>query len=261
MEQPGLFRKAIRTKFLRGVFFINADTGTVVGDDGTIIRTTDGGTTWTPQTSGVTTVLRCVFFSNADSGTVVGEFGTILKTTNGGSSWTKENSPTTLHLLGVFYSDANNGTIVGHGGTILTNSTPAPGFVIANLKVYLEGPYNGSAMTTTLNSNNLIPLNSEAAYDTAAYGYTASVVGSIPNSDIVDWVLVELRTGTGSGTKVAERAVFIKSDGTIVDTDGSSPVTFSGLSNGNYYVVIQPSKSSCNYDCISNFIKQQFCFI
>ena len=91
---------------------------------------------------------------------------------------------------------------------------------------------------------------------TAAYGYTASTVGSIPNSDIVDWVLVELRTGTASDTKVAERAAFLKSDGTIVDTDGSSPVTFSGLSDGNYYVVIQTSKSSCNYDCISNCIKR-----
>ena len=27
---------------------------------------------------------------------------------------------------------------------------------------------------------------------------------SIPNSDIVDWVLVELRTGTASGTKVGD---------------------------------------------------------
>ena len=66
------------------------------------------------------------------------------------------------------------------GGTILR--TTAPDFVTANLKVFLEGPYNGSgAMTTSLNTNNLIPLNSNSAYSTATYGYTASVVGSIPN--------------------------------------------------------------------------------
>ena len=109
-----------------------------------------------------------------------------------------------------------------------------------NLKVFLEGPYNGSgAMTTTLNSNNLIPLNSDVAYPAATYGYTPSVVTSIPNSDIVDWVLVEIRTGTTSGTKQDERAAFIKSDGTIVDTDGTSPVTFTGLSAGDYYVVVR----------------------
>jgi len=93
-------------------------------------------------------------------------------------------------------------------------------------------------MTTTLNTNNLIPLSSEEAYSSAVYGYVPSTVPSIPNTDIVDWVLVELRTGTASNTKVDERAAFLKSDGTIVDTDGASPVTFTGLSDGDYYVVV-----------------------
>ena len=111
--------------------------------------------------------------------------------------------------------------------------------VYVNAKVYLEGPYSGGgAMTTSLNTNTLIPLNSNTAYSTATYGYTASTVGSIPNATIVDWVLVELRTGTASGTKVVTRAAFLKSDGTIVDIDGTSPVLFTGLSVGNYYVVI-----------------------
>ncbi len=112
--------------------------------------------------------------------------------------------------------------------------------ILANIKVFLEGPYSGSgAMTTTLNTNSYIPLSSNDAYSTAVYGYTASTVASIPNADIVDWVLVELRTGTASGTKVGTRAAFLKSDGTIVGTDGSSPVTFTGLSDGNYYVVVR----------------------
>jgi len=94
-------------------------------------------------------------------------------------------------------------------------------------------------MTTTLNTNSYIPLNSNDAYSTSVYGYTASTVTSIPNSDIVDWVLVELRTGTAPETKVSTRAAFLKSDGTIVDTDGSSLVSFTGLSDGNYYVVVR----------------------
>ena len=109
-----------------------------------------------------------------------------------------------------------------------------------NLKAFLEGPFSGGVMTTTLNTNNLIPLSSNDAYPTTVYGhYTVSNVVSIPNSDIVDWILVELRTGTDASTKVAERAAFLKSDGTIVDTDGSSPVTFTGLSAGDYYVVVR----------------------
>jgi hypothetical protein len=112
-------------------------------------------------------------------------------------------------------------------------------FVVANIKVFLEGPYNGTGMNTTLNTNNLIPLNSNDAYSTSTYGYTASTVTSIPNADIIDWVLLELRTGTNPDTKVSTRAAFLKSDGTLVDTTGSSPVQFTNLSEGNYYIVIR----------------------
>ena len=100
-------------------------------------------------------------------------------------------------------------------------------FVVANIKVFLEGPYNGAGgMTTSLNT--IIPLSSNDAYSTETYGYTVSTVGSIPNTDIVDWVLIELRTETAAGTKKGTRAGFLKSDGTIVDVDGTSPVSFTG---------------------------------
>ena len=39
---------------LSNVKFISTTVGWAVGDYGTIIKTTDGGTNWTPQTSGTT---------------------------------------------------------------------------------------------------------------------------------------------------------------------------------------------------------------
>ena len=39
---------------LRGASFVDANTGTVVGEYGTIVRTTDGGNSWTIQASGTT---------------------------------------------------------------------------------------------------------------------------------------------------------------------------------------------------------------
>src|SRR5207237_8817159 len=39
---------------LRGASFVDADTGTAVGDYGIIVRTTDGGNSWTVQVSGTT---------------------------------------------------------------------------------------------------------------------------------------------------------------------------------------------------------------
>jgi photosystem II stability/assembly factor-like uncharacterized protein len=72
------------TKYLYGVSFTDANTGTAVGSYGTILRTTDGGATWVAQGSGTDATLYGVSFANANTGTVVGEDGIILRTTDGG---------------------------------------------------------------------------------------------------------------------------------------------------------------------------------
>jgi photosystem II stability/assembly factor-like uncharacterized protein len=82
-----------------GIFFTDANTGTAVGYPGycsswsevdNILRTTDGGATWVPQSSGTTMPLRGVCFVDANTGTVVGDSGTILHTTNGGVTSAEE---------------------------------------------------------------------------------------------------------------------------------------------------------------------------
>src|SRR5438477_4747444 len=104
---------------LRGASFVDADTGTVVGEYGTIVRTTDGGNSWTVQVSGTTQALWAVSFTDANNGTAVGEGGTIVRTTDGGDHWASQPSGTTLQFRGVSFADSNNGTAVGLGGTIV----------------------------------------------------------------------------------------------------------------------------------------------
>ena len=55
---------------LGSVNFVNARIGTAVGALGTIIRTTNGGTQWTPQTSVATTDLFGVYFAKLTKGGV-----------------------------------------------------------------------------------------------------------------------------------------------------------------------------------------------
>jgi hypothetical protein len=115
--------------------------------------------------------------------------------------------------------------------------------IVANLKVFLQGPFNTSTgtMKTGLNTAGLIP--TAQPYSGAPWNYTGteSVTSSFLTSHttIVDWILLELRTGAGSGTLVARRAAFLKSDGTIVDTDGVSTVVFHGQKPGIYYMVVR----------------------
>ncbi len=104
---------------LRGASVVNANTSTLVGDYGTIVRTTDGGNNWTIQSSGTTQTLWAVSFTDSSNGTAVGEVGTILRTTDGGAHWITQPSGTVLNLRAVSFTDGNSGTAVGEGGVIL----------------------------------------------------------------------------------------------------------------------------------------------
>jgi photosystem II stability/assembly factor-like uncharacterized protein len=105
------------TNSLVDVCFTSTNTGTTVGANGTILHTTNGGTTWISQSSGTTNHLWGVHFNNANSGWAVGANGTILHTTNGGTTWISQSSGTTAGLSDVFF-DSNAGWAVGWNGTI-----------------------------------------------------------------------------------------------------------------------------------------------
>ena len=109
--------------------------------------------------------------------------------------------------------------------------------IFANVKALLKGPLSGTTMSIALNTKGLIPKSQP--YNAIPWGYSGSEsVPAIP-ANVTDWVLVELRDANTPATVVATRAAFIKNDGSIVDTDGSSKVEFKNLSVGNYYIAIK----------------------
>lgn len=110
---------------------------------------------------------------------------------------------------------------------------PSPYLSRINLQVYLEGFMDFS--TNRMNSNyveeNLLP--AFQPFYGAPYFYNGGeVVNSFP-SNIVDWVLVEVRRGDGPSTLgapglevVERRAALINENGWIVDLDGTSSLNF-----------------------------------
>ncbi len=104
---------------LRALHFVNATTGWVVGDEGKIIKTADGGQSWVSQTSGTNIVLEGVHFVSPEVGWVVGNSGLILHTTNGGNNWVYQPSNSERHLRDVFFINAQTGWAVGSSETIL----------------------------------------------------------------------------------------------------------------------------------------------
>ena len=109
-------------------------------------------------------------------------------------------------------------------------------YVTVNSKSYLQGPFHQDSLDQSLKINNFLPL--KQPYNSSPWLYAGNEsVSSIP-TNAVDWVLIELRTGTASSTKVGTRAAFINKNGLIVDTDGTSPVRFNDLSSGNYFIAV-----------------------
>lgn len=72
------------THALNSIYFHGSSTGYAVGSNGYILKSTDAGTSWVTQISGVASVLRSVVFTDSLFGFAAGDGGVILKTTNGG---------------------------------------------------------------------------------------------------------------------------------------------------------------------------------
>lgn len=141
---------------------------------------------------------------------------------------------------GEFFTSSNFGSVLGGSNTGGSKIIEAPTHLL-DLKVYIEGPFNGTDLNPTLNTIGYLPLAQPFNQPPWNYEGTESVA-SIPNSDVVDWVLVELRKTTGDSStatvdKQFERqALFLLKDGTVVDDDG--------LTNPRFSIILQGTKDS-----------------
>lgn len=135
------------------------------------------------------------------------------------------------------YFDFNPPIITNTVFNTFVSEIPVQGFEVP-LKVFLEGCYPGDA---TMNTNLLDVLPLTQPYGSSPWNYsgTESIV-EIP-TNVVDWILVEARVGIPSivgdaGTTVIEtQAGLLLSNGSIVGIDGTTPLRFINLEEGNPY--------------------------
>jgi len=94
----------------------------IVGDGGSILKTTTSGSTWTIiRNSDISydKSLNNVFFYDTNQGWAVGTYGVITHTTNGGTVWRKQPSGVSSFLYGVSFADSQYGKICTEGGGVL----------------------------------------------------------------------------------------------------------------------------------------------
>jgi photosystem II stability/assembly factor-like uncharacterized protein len=132
------------TNNLNGGYLLDSGVGLVVGDAGTIVKTTDAGMTWSPLTSGTTNALHDVYFFDATQGVAVGEQGLILRTTDGGAGWQDVASGVTDTLRSVSFS-GGNGICGGDSQTILYSTDAGASWQISQ-SGFFGGGFPGAQM-------------------------------------------------------------------------------------------------------------------
>ncbi|MEO6131430.1 MAG: YCF48-related protein, partial [Saprospiraceae bacterium] len=167
------------TEALKTVKFIDVSTGWVGGENGTIMKTTNGGINWSLQTSGITNTIRSIYFLDASNGWACGDEGTIIATSNGGTSWSPQTSPYTTQYNSIRFVNSTTGWITGvgnvllktvNGGTVWTQQTnqgsslwglemesPTSGWVCGG---FVQSQNSPSLLKTTNGTNWIYQTNS-----------------------------------------------------------------------------------------------------
>jgi len=104
---------------LYGMQFISVSIGWAVGNNGTIMKTTDGGKNWVFQSSNTTAALTGVHFINSQTGWAVGA-NTVIKTVNGGDNWSVMTTSAPTALNAACFFDENTGILAGYGMVLRT---------------------------------------------------------------------------------------------------------------------------------------------
>lgn len=97
---------------LNSVHFFTITNGFVVGEAGTILKTLDGGKSWSIVNSGTLENLRKIIFVNNTNGFVIGEKGLLMSTTDGGNNWTSNHLNTSSKLVDMHFSNPTTGYIL-----------------------------------------------------------------------------------------------------------------------------------------------------
>jgi len=110
----------LSTQAINDFYFLDANNGFATGYNGIILKTIDGGATWTFHGSLGAGTYRSIFFVNATTGFIASHGKLIKKTEDGGQNWTNWTSAETTfnHFFEIRFFNETTGVAIGDGGSI-----------------------------------------------------------------------------------------------------------------------------------------------
>jgi photosystem II stability/assembly factor-like uncharacterized protein len=103
-------------------FASDSQTGWIGGESGLILKTTDGGLNWHPQSSGTTENIFRIAVVDPQTAYASGTDGLLMGTTDGGAHWQLQMQKSGLIFFDIAFADARNGWAVGEFETIIHTS-------------------------------------------------------------------------------------------------------------------------------------------
>jgi photosystem II stability/assembly factor-like uncharacterized protein len=201
---------------LTGVAFTSQEVGIAVGHDSVILRTFDGGATWSrvhwaPEDEAP---FFDVWFTDADNGVAIGAYGSHFRTTDGGVTWDFEPiGDTDWHLHEIARSDNGKLYLAAEAGFVYRSDDGGATWT------ELPSPYEGSFF-------GVLPLDGDSVL---LYGLR----GHLFRSDDAGETWAELDTGTvamlTNGIRLADGTIVIVGLGgtVLVSTDGGQSFSYS----------------------------------
>lgn len=165
---------------LNRVQFTDAQNGWVLGYDATILRTRDGGQTWTlAHQNPEARALYDLIFLDAQRALAVGGYGLLMETADSGETWTARDDVLTglgMHLNAILKLGDGSLLVVGERGLIARSLDAGATWSV------LDSPYAGSLF-------GALPHGDKGAvvYGMRGNVYTAADLAACPTIDPATW--------------------------------------------------------------------------
>ena len=131
-----IFRLGFITYNFYSASFNGLSNGIIVGENGTILHTTNGGISWTLEPSSVTQTLFCANFPSSDFSIACAAPAPSSTSNLSGTNWQKQISPIRNTIISAAFVDTKIGIAVGAQQTIIrtTNSAASWKAVVPTLE-------------------------------------------------------------------------------------------------------------------------------
>jgi spore coat protein CotH/photosystem II stability/assembly factor-like uncharacterized protein len=103
------------------VRFWNPLLGWILGDHGTVLKTTDGGATWAEKAIGFNVIFSQLAVLTADTLLAAGNAGAVYRSIDGGENWSRVDAGVTADLRALSFADHRTGYAAGDGVVLRTS--------------------------------------------------------------------------------------------------------------------------------------------